>query len=318
VHVASYNATFSDKEAGTGKTVTITGMVLAGSLAGEYTLSTTSTNATANITPKALKVFNITAANKVYDATTAATITTTTAALGVAEAVGTGTTADGTNYIGDTVTLVTTGAVGTFADANVANGKTVTINGLTLSGDQAGDYTVTSPTTTANITKANSAGTLTSSANPSSQGANVTFTETLSAVAGTPTGGVTFWTNNVFLGTNVLVSGVASTNTASLPVGSTTVQARYTGDVNFVGITNNLVQVVNAFTTAPTTISNIIGTTLYYGGGGGAQFVLLGTNQVAAPLANWPRLATNTTTPGAFTISAVGSAGPTFYRIKSE
>jgi fibronectin-binding autotransporter adhesin len=318
VHVASYNATFSDKEAGTGKTVTIINMVLAGSLAGEYTMSTTATNATANITPKALKVFNITAANKVYDATTAATITTTTAALGVAEAVGTGTTADGTNYIGDTVTVVTTGAVGTFADPNVANGKTVTINGLTLSGAQAGDYTVTPPTTTANITKANSAGALTSSSNPSSQGANVTFTETLSAAAGTPTGGVTFWTNNVFLGTNVLVSGVASTNTAALPVGSTTVQARYTGDVNFVGITNSLTQVVNAATTAPTTISNIFGTTLSYGGGAGAQFVLLGTNNVAAPLANWPRLATNTTTPGNFTIPAVGSAGPTFYRIKSE
>ena len=65
VHVASYNATFSDKEAGTGKTVTIMNMVLAGSLAGEYTLSTAATNATANITPKALKVFNITAANKI-------------------------------------------------------------------------------------------------------------------------------------------------------------------------------------------------------------------------------------------------------------
>jgi hypothetical protein len=101
-------------------------------------------------------------------------------------------------------------------------------------------------------------------------------------------------------------------------VGSTTVQARYTGDVNFVGVTNTLTQVVNSSTTAPTTIISIAGTTLSYGGGAGAQFVLLGTNRVAAPLANWPRLATNTTTPGAFTIPAVGSAGPTFYRIKSE
>jgi hypothetical protein len=177
---------------------------------------------------------------------------------------------------------------------------------------------VTPPTTTANITKANSAGALTSSSNPSSQGANVTFTETLSSAAGTPTGTVTFFTNNVSLGGVTVVSGVASTNTAALPVGSTTVQARYIGDVNFVGITNSLTQVVNASATAPTTISNIFGTTLSYGGGAGAQFVLLGTNNVAAPLANWPRLATNTTTPGTFPIPAVGSAGPTFYRIKSE
>ena len=319
VHAAAgYTATFVDKDVGNGKQVSISGLSLAGSLADNYTLSNPAFNTTGSITPKALKVFNITAANKVYDATTAATITTTTAALGAAEAVGTGTTADGTNYIGDTVTLVTTGAVGTFADANVANAKTVTINGLTLSGAQAGDYTVTPPTTTANITKANSAGALTSSSNPSSQGANVTFTETLSAAAGTPTGTVTFFTNNVSLGAVTAVSGVASTNTAALPVGSTTVQARYTGDVNFVGVTNTLTQVVNSSTTAPTTIISIAGTTLSYGGGAGAQFVLLGTNQVAAPLANWPRLATNTTTPGTFTIPAVGSAGPTFYRIKSE
>lgn len=70
--------------------------------------------------------------------------------------------------------------------------------------------------------------------------------------------------------------------------------------------------------TSPTTISNIIGTTLSYGGGSGSQFVLLGTNNIAAPLANWTRIHTNSATPGSFTIPAVGSASPTFYRIKSE
>jgi autotransporter-associated beta strand protein len=69
---------------------------------------------------------------------------------------------------------------------------------------------------------------------------------------------------------------------------------------------------------APTTISNIIGTTLTYGGGAGSQFVLLGTNDITAPLTNWTRLATNSSTPGSFTIPAVGSASPTFYRIQSE
>ena len=39
--------------------------------------------------------------------------------------------------------------------------------------------------------------------------------------------------------------------------------------------------VVVATPPAPTTISNIIGTTLTYGGGSGSQFVLLGTNIVA-------------------------------------
>jgi hypothetical protein len=74
----------------------------------------------------------------------------------------------------------------------------------------------------------------------------------------------------------------------------------------------------NAPAPAPTTISNIIGTTLTYGGGAGSQFVLLGTNNLAAPVSTWPRLATNSVTPGTFTIPAVGSAPATYYRIKSE
>jgi hypothetical protein len=89
---------------------------------------------------------------------------------------------------------------------------------------------------------------------------------------------VTFWTNNVFLGTNIVVGGVASTNTASLPAGNTTVEARYTGDVNFVGVTNSITQVVNvtacSSAASPVTISNIFGTTLTYGGGSGARFIL--------------------------------------------
>lgn len=146
---AGYTANFATKDAGT-QSVTVTGLALAGSLAGNYTLTAPS-SVTGTITPKALKVFNTTASNKPYDGTTTATINTATAALGVPEAVGTGTTADGTNYIGDTVTLVTTGAVGNFSDPNVGTNKTVTITGLTLGGAQAGDYSITPPTATNNI-----------------------------------------------------------------------------------------------------------------------------------------------------------------------
>jgi hypothetical protein len=69
---------------------------------------------------------------------------------------------------------------------------------------------------------------------------------------------------------------------------------------------------------APTTISNLAGTALRYGGGVGAQFVLLGTNDLTAPPANWPRLATNPATPGTFNVPPPGSASPKFYRIQSE
>jgi hypothetical protein len=73
---------------------------------------------------------------------------------------------------------------------------------------------------------------------------------------------------------------------------------------------------VSAPPVTPVTITNIVGTTLTYGGGAGSQFVLLGTNNVAASLTSWGRLATNGSTPGTFTVTP--GSGNKFYRIKSE
>ena len=50
--------------------------------------------------------------------------------------------------------LDATGAAGAFSDANMGTGKTVQVSGLSLSGGDAGNYTLTQPTTTANITQA--------------------------------------------------------------------------------------------------------------------------------------------------------------------
>ncbi|HEY8876756.1 MAG TPA: YDG domain-containing protein, partial [Roseateles sp.] len=66
-------ATFSDKNVGNGKAVSITGASLSGPDAGNYLLSAP-TGLTANITP-ALLSGTVSAANKVYDATTGATVT---------------------------------------------------------------------------------------------------------------------------------------------------------------------------------------------------------------------------------------------------
>ena len=57
--------------------------------------------------------------------------------------------------------------------------------------------------------------------------------------------------------------------------------------------------------------------TINYSGGSGSQFVLLQTNNVAAPLINWTRLQTNTAASSSFTITP--SLDPMeFYTIKSE
>src|SRR4029077_10217811 len=120
-----------------GKTVTVAGLTITGTDAANYSLTQPTT--TANITAKPLTVTGITANNKVYDGTTTATLNSGTAALvGVVS--------------GDTVTLNTGSATGAFADKTVANGKTVTVAGLTITGTDAANYSLTQPTTTANIT----------------------------------------------------------------------------------------------------------------------------------------------------------------------
>jgi hypothetical protein len=83
----------------------------------------------------------LTPVNKVYDGTTAATLT-----IGSPTLVGV--------ISPDVVSLVTTGAVGTFDDANVGDNKTVQISGLTLSGVDAGNYLLIQPTRYGNITQA--------------------------------------------------------------------------------------------------------------------------------------------------------------------
>ena len=64
---------FADKNVGTGKTVSVTGISITGTDAGNYTFNTTAST-TADITARALTV-SATGINKVYDRTTAATVT---------------------------------------------------------------------------------------------------------------------------------------------------------------------------------------------------------------------------------------------------
>jgi hypothetical protein len=96
--------------------------------------------AAGTITQKSLTVTGITANNKAWDGNTTATLN-----LGGAQLVGV--------VPADifTVTLSTAGATGTFASSAVGT-WTVTIAGLTISGADSGNYSLTQPTTTASIT----------------------------------------------------------------------------------------------------------------------------------------------------------------------
>ncbi len=131
-------ATFADKAVGAGKTVTLAGLNLTGTDAGNYNLTQPTT--TASITAKSLTVANARALDKIYDGSTVATLNLATAQLTGAVS-------------GENVTLVTAGATGAFADANAGEGKAVTVSGLSLGGTDAAGYTLTPPALTATISR---------------------------------------------------------------------------------------------------------------------------------------------------------------------
>jgi hypothetical protein len=241
---AVWTQTFYSKTVGTGKTLTPGGAVAVGNGGYNYTV-TFLNNTNGVITAKGLTAAGITASNKAYDDNTTATLNTTGATL-----VG--------KVPGDAVTLNTAGATGAFTNPDVGTAKSVLVSGLSLSGTDAGDYTVAQPTTTANITQASSATALVSSANPSLQGPNVTFTATVTSVAATSTtltGNVQLYTNGVALGSPVaLTDGVASLSTADLPPGTNTILAAYLGDSNFLSSSNSRAQLVAAVAGTPSTI----------------------------------------------------------------
>mgnify|MGYP000081790542 CR=1 FL=1 len=134
--VLAVNATgmFTDKNAATLKTVNLTSNYT-GADAGNYAI-TNQASTTANITPKSLTVSGATAQNKVYDATTAVTITFSD------------------NRIAGDVLGFTSAA--NFSDKNVGTAKTVNYSGVAATGVDAGNYTLsaTSGVSSANITRA--------------------------------------------------------------------------------------------------------------------------------------------------------------------
>lgn len=141
VSLSAGTASTADANVGTNKPFTsFSNLALTGAQAGNYTVAGVSGSGT--ITPKALTMSGLSvAASKVYDGTTAATVLGA-AALQAAEAVGAGTTADGMPYTGDMVSITGT-ATGTYNSKNVATASAVSYGGLSLTGAQAGNYTLT-------------------------------------------------------------------------------------------------------------------------------------------------------------------------------
>ena len=153
---------------------------------------TDQSSTTANITARSLTVSGLTASNKAYDASTTASISKTGAIY--------------TGLVsGDDFTLTATGV---FNNANVANGKTVTISS-SYSGDDVSNYSITNQSsTTANIFA--KALTATATASNKTYNGNTTATVTLSfsGLVGSQTLGhsVTAAFNNKNVGTGKTVT----------------------------------------------------------------------------------------------------------------
>ncbi|MBI6882398.1 YDG domain-containing protein [Pseudomonas putida] len=190
LNITYSNASFSDKNAGDGKTITINGISVTGSDAMNYNWDSSAT-ATADISKANLTVDG-TAGNKIYDGTTNASVTLTDDRIG-------------------SDNLVVTGS-GQFLDKNAGDGKTVTISGISVTGADAGNYTWnTTALSSADIAKA----ALTISANAhdkvydATTGAAVDFSDDRIDGDDLVISGIgTFDDKNAGAGKNVTVSGI--------------------------------------------------------------------------------------------------------------
>lgn len=150
---------------------------------------------------------------------------------------------------------------------NAATGVTVANDGSLTATTPAGaagaaDVVVTNPGGASSalaggfvyVAPAETTLTLTSSANPSVVGQNVTFTATATAAVGGPvTGSITFKDGTTVLGTGTLNNGVATFSTATLAIGTHPTAATYAGNLTFGAATSGVVsQVVTTGSTTTT------------------------------------------------------------------
>jgi hypothetical protein len=191
-------AYFADKNVGTNKPVTVTGLALGGTAAANYTLMDP-TNVTADITVAELTVADVTAASKVYDGTTNAQLNGTATLNG--------------EVSGDDVSLVTDGVSAAFAGPNVGTGIPVNVSGYAITGADAGNYTLTQPSDlAADITAATLTFTATTNAKTYDGSTSAAATPTVSGLQGsdTVTGlAETYDTRNVGTGKTLSVSAYA-------------------------------------------------------------------------------------------------------------
>src|SRR5204862_4699945 len=107
------NAVFDTKDVGTAKAVSVSGISISGTDAGNYSFNTTATT-TADITARTL-VVSATGVNKVYDGNATATVNLSD------------------DRVSDDV-FTASDTTATFDTKNVGTGKPVSVSGISISG----------------------------------------------------------------------------------------------------------------------------------------------------------------------------------------
>ncbi|HXN73757.1 MAG TPA: Ig-like domain repeat protein [Candidatus Acidoferrales bacterium] len=148
------------------------------------------------------------------------------------------------------LTLALQAAGSTIATDLNGDGKPDLIVGPVVLLNENGSIAPVLPSTTTTVT---------SSLNPATVGANVTFTATVSsATAGAITGNVIFFDGALQIGGQVTLGadGSATETTAGLTAGTHSITAQYSGDPNFAGSTSPiLTETINAAAQAATSIT---------------------------------------------------------------
>ncbi len=216
--------TFASANVGTGISINTTGFTISGADAANYSL--TQPTLSANITATNLTITGLAGDNKVYDGTTTATVSGTATLSGV--------------VAGDDVVLGGAPTF-TFADANVGTGISISTTGFTISGTDSGNYTLTQPSLSADITVASLAVTGLTGDDKAFDGttaATASGTATLSGVIGADDvilGGTpvfTFASPNVGVGITINTTGftISGADSGNYSLIQPVLSANITGD----------------------------------------------------------------------------------------
>jgi hypothetical protein len=305
VIVASGSGTVAGANLGLQAITSFGTLALGGAAAGNYTLA--GADGSVTIVPGSVTTTNLLALDRAYDGTTNATLIVTNAVLvGV--------------VIGENVTLITSNAVGFFADPNAGTNKPVTVTGLALDGDSVTNYVLVEPTVvTATISPLPVTITLGITAN--SKIFDGTTAATLASNSVVLSGMLGGDESNINLSTNGCTATFAAPDVGTgiaVTVGNLSLTGSAAGNYSVMPPTGLAADILPLLTPALSGISRAAGAAqLSFSGPAGQNYKVLATDDLTLPLNQWTVLTSGTfgTDPVTFMDSSVHQRR--FYRIVS-